>query len=184
MAQLPFDEIDLLIVDHIGKEGSGSGMDTNVIGRDIAGYSTALHAKTDVKPVISHTFVRDLSPMTNGNGIGLDLADFATTRAVEAVNLRYTFLNELTAISLVSARIHIYFDTDREALASLASETPEKLGLVRIANTLSLDSFLVSPACIPADNRCTGIEIVGEPREMESIPPGTSPGERIRPPTL
>jgi hypothetical protein len=181
VARLPLDEIDLLIVDQIGKEVSGSGMDTNVIGRDITGYSTALYSKSAVRPLILRIFVRDLSSATDGNGIGLGLADFTTTRAVKALNLRHTYLNALTAISLASARIPIHFDTDRQviehALASLASDCVDKLRVVRIANTLSLDRLLVSPACIPYMKTETSIHIVGKAMEMEFDTFGNLAGE-------
>jgi hypothetical protein len=171
LARLPFDEIDLLIVDQIGKEISGTGMDTNVIGRDIIGYSTCIHSDSPVKPHIFRIFVRDLTPATNGNGIGLGLADFTTTRAVKALDLRYTYVNALTALGLLPAKIPIQFDNDREAisaaLATLASSTPEKLRVVRIANTLCLDRFLVSESCIGSVPRRPGITTAGTALDME-----------------
>jgi hypothetical protein len=171
MPHLPLDEIDLLIVDQIGKEISGSGMDTNVIGRDITGYSTSLHSNHPVTPHIFRIFVRDLSPATNGNGTGIGLADFTTSRAVKALDLRYTYMNSLTAIGLQPAKIPIHFDKDHEAiqqaLLSLASATPDSLRVVRIANTLSLDRFLASESCVDLINRCPGVTIVGEARDMQ-----------------
>jgi len=171
MPHLPLDEIDLLIVDQIGKEISGSGMDTNVIGRDITGYSTSLHSNHPVAPHIFRIFVRDLSPATNGNGTGIGLADFTTSRAVKALDLQYTYINSLTAIGLHPAKIPIHFDTDREAiqqaLLSLASATPETLRVVRIANTLSLDRVLVSESCMDLINGRPGVTLVGEARNME-----------------
>jgi hypothetical protein len=171
MARLPFDEIDLLIVDQIGKEISGSGMDTNVIGRDITGYSASLSPDSRVTPRIFRIFVRDLSPATNGNGIGIGLADFTTTRAVQALDLRSLYVNALTSIGLQPAKIPIHFATDRnaihEALASLAYSAPERLRVVRIANTLSLDRFLVSESCAVLGKGRPGVTTAGRAREME-----------------
>jgi hypothetical protein len=171
LARLPFDEIDLLIVDQIGKEISGTGMDTNVIGRDIIGYSASLRTDTTIKPHVFRIFVRDLTPATNGNGIGIGLADFTTSRAVKALDLKYTYVNALTSIGLLPAKIPIYFDTDREALqqsiASLATDTPEKLRVVRIANTLSLDRFLVSEACANLVKGREGVTVAGMAGEMQ-----------------
>jgi hypothetical protein len=171
MASLPFDEIDLLIVDYIGKEISGTGMDTNVIGRDMNGYSTSLGANSPVNPHISRIFVRELTRATNGNGIGLGLADFTTTRAVKALDLRYTYINALTSMGLLPAKIPIHFDTDREAihaaLATLASSTPEKLRIVRIANTLTLDRFLVSESYVDSLTERSGVTAVGTPLDLE-----------------
>jgi len=128
---LPFDEVDLLIVDRIGKDISGSGMDTNVIGRDIAGYTSSLHSESTVTPRVSRIFVRDLTPASNGNGIGIGMADFTTARLVKGLNLQYTYMNALTSLGVLPAKIPIYFDNDREAiqaaLASLAAPDPEKV---------------------------------------------------------
>jgi hypothetical protein len=176
LARLPFDEIDLMVIDHIGKEISGSGMDTNVIGRDITGYSSALHAKSPVKPRVSRIFVRDLTPATNGNGIGIGMADFTTARLVKALNLQYVYMNALTSLGLSPAKIPIYFDTDRQAiqaaLASLAEPNQEKLRVVRIADTLNLDRFQVSESCLDAVNGHPGLTTVGKAREMEFDPGG------------
>ena len=83
MPSLPFDEIDLLIVDAIGKDLSGTGMDTNVIGRSVNGYSSSLIQAIPARPQIHRIFVRDLTQTTNGNAVGIGLADFATTPSCE-----------------------------------------------------------------------------------------------------
>ena len=171
MPQLPLDEIDLLIVDQIGKEISGSGMDTNIIGRDITGYSTSLQHSNGVTPHISRIFVRDLSHATNGNGIGIGLADFTTDRAIRALDLRYMYINATTSIGLHSAKIPIHFPNDREtiheALATLASLHPEKVRIVRIINTLSLERMLVSECCSEMLEKRPGVSIIGQAREMQ-----------------
>jgi Lactate racemase N-terminal domain len=171
LARLPFDEIDLLIVDRIGKDISGSGMDTNVIGRDIIGYTSSLHSSNTVTPRVSRIFVRDLTPASNGNGIGIGMADFTTARLVKSLNLQYTYMNALTSLGLLPAKIPIYFDTDRDAvqaaLASLAAPHPEKLRVVRIADTLNLERFQVSEACVGVTNGHSGVTTAGAPRPME-----------------
>jgi len=176
MPRLPLDEIDLLIVDQIGKEISGTGMDTNIIGRDIAGYSTSLHNSSAVTPHIARIFVRDLSRATNGNGIGIGLADFTTDRAVKALDLRYMYINATTAIGLHPAKIPIHFETDREAiqpaLATLALEHPEQARVIRIANTLSLERMLVSEACIGMLEKLPEVSITGQAQTMHFDPAG------------
>jgi hypothetical protein len=171
LARLPFDEIDLLIVDRIGKDISGSGMDTNVIGRDIAGYMSTLRSSSTVTPRVSRIFVRDLTPASNGNGIGIGMADFTTARFVKSLNLQYTYMNALTSLGMLGAKIPIYFDTDRDAiqaaLASLAAPQPEKLRVVRIADTLNLERFQASEACVGATNGHPGVTTAGAPRAME-----------------
>lgn len=176
LARLPFEEIDLLIIDRIGKDISGSGMDTNVIGRDIVGYTSSLHSDSPVTPRVSRIFVRDLTPASNGNGIGIGMADFTTARLVKALNLQYTYMNALTSLGLLPAKIPIYFDNDRgaiqAALASLAAPDPEKSRVVRIADTLNLDRFLVSESCVSAINGHQGVTIAGAARAMEFDPAG------------
>ena len=150
MSHLPFEEIDLLIVDEIGKEISGTGMDTNVIGRGVLGYIASLNPDGEPRPRIFRIFVRDLTVATNGNGIGLGLADFTTGRAVRALNLEYMYTNAITSLGLPAAKIPMYFESDREvlekAVASLATGTPQTLRIVRIGNTLEMDRLLVSEA--------------------------------------
>lgn len=172
MARLPLDEIDLLIIDEIGKEISGAGMDPNVTGRDGSGYSDSLLTKsTWAPPNVFRILVRDLSAATNGNGIGIGLADFTTTRAVKALDMRYTYMNALTSIKLLGSKIPIHFDSDREAIqqgmATLATPHPETLRVVRIASTLSLERMLVSESCILLLAGRSDIEVTGVPLPMQ-----------------
>ncbi|MGH9599675.1 MAG: lactate racemase domain-containing protein [Terracidiphilus sp.] len=175
MPRLPLDEIDFLIVDEMGKEISGTGMDTNVIGRDIMCYSASLrengHApRLPGTPLIHRIFVRGLSAATKGNGVGLGLADFTTTRLVKALDLRATYVNALTSLGLMTPKIPIHFDTDREAieqgLATLAADDAAKLRVVRIANTLRLDRLLVSESCAEPLSRRQDVRLYGPAEEM------------------
>jgi hypothetical protein len=171
MPRLPMDEIDLLIVDKIGKEISGTGMDTNVIGRGILGYSATLSSDVERSPRIFRIFVRDLTRHTNGNGIGIGLADFTTTRLVRELDLQSTYINALTSLGLPTVNIPIHFETDCEtighAIASLASEKPERLRIMRISDTLNLDRLLVSESCIETFRGVLNVTIVGEPVPMQ-----------------
>lgn len=148
LPRLPFSEIDLLIIDEIGKEISGTGMDTNVIGRGVLGYIAALQPTEGAKSHISRIFVRGLTSATNGNGIGIGLADFTTTRAVNAINRNYMYTNALTSLGLPTAKIPMYFDTDSEAIGhainSVGKASADDLRIARIKNTLSLDHMFVS----------------------------------------
>ena len=171
LARLPFNYIDLLIVDEIGKEFSGAGMDTNVIGRDICGYNTSLTWGKGLRPRISRIVVRSLSEATNGNGAGIGMADFTTTRAVQALDLKSTYLNAITAMSLQCAKIPIHFDTDREvlrhAISSLATFSLDELKVVRISNTLDLERFDVSVPCLDALDQCSNVEVIGSPKQLD-----------------
>src|SRR5271156_5516857 len=171
LARLPFEEIDLLIVDRMGKDISGSGMDTNVIGRDIAGYTSSLHSEGPVTPRVSRIFVCDLTPASSGNGTGIGMADFTTARLVKTLNLQYTYMNALTSLGVLAAKIPIYFDNDREAiqaaLASLAEPDAEKLRVVRIADTLNVERLQASEACVRGMNGHAQGTSVGKARDME-----------------
>ncbi|MDY6953895.1 MAG: lactate racemase domain-containing protein [Thermodesulfobacteriota bacterium] len=145
LARIPFDPIDVLIIDEIGKDISGIGMDSNVTGRhrDLVGdFFTAPHVK--------RIFVRDLSPGTKGNGNGIGLADVTTQRLVEALDLEKTYTNALTAISPEKAAIPMHFDKDRQCLEAclktIGLVEPEAARIVRVKNTLTLDKLLVSQA--------------------------------------
>ena len=171
LARLPFEDIDLLIIDRMGKDISGSGMDTNVIGRDIAGYLSSLHPDGSITPRVARIFVRDITPASNGNGVGIGLADFTTARLVKALNLQYTYMNGLTSLGLIPAKIPIYFDNDREAveaaLTSLAVADRGDLRVVRIADTLNLKRFQASEPCVRALNGHSGVAAAGKASEMD-----------------
>jgi hypothetical protein len=148
MPLLPFDEIDLLIVDRIGKNISGAGMDPNVINRSIHGYDSLPMRGDRPAPFIRRIFVRGLTPETHGNAIGIGMADATTARLVREMDPRATAINSLTALTPQSAKIPITFDTDREAiermLASLPLADSRAAKIVRIADTLSLAEMAVS----------------------------------------
>jgi len=124
-----------------------------------------------LKPHISRIFVRDLSVATHGNGIGIGMADFTTTRAVKALNLNYTYTNVLTSLGLACAKIPMYFDTDREAIAkaidSLAGVASEKLRIVRVTDTLNLDRLLISEPLAELARGRADLEVVGAAKEIE-----------------
>ena len=171
MPLLPFDEIDLLIVDRIGKNISGAGMDPNVINRWVQGYSGALMRTEPGSPFIRRIFVRGLTPETHGNGVGIGLADITTTRLVRELDLRSTGINALTALAPQTAKIPIHFDTDREAIGraldSLAIDDVATTRIVRIADTLSLAEMDVSESLWAAASGDPRLSAAGEPRDME-----------------
>ena len=150
MPRLPFDDIDLLIVDQIGKNISGAGMDPNVVGRSVNGYSSSLAAQPESGPRISRIFVRGITGASDGNAVGIGMADFTTTATVRAINQQFTYVNALTALTPQMAKIPIHFDTDREvvqrALQSLALEDPSSARIIHIRDTLSLEVLRVSTA--------------------------------------
>jgi len=159
MARLPFDKIDLLIVDELGKNISGTGMDPNVTGvnKDILGSFCT-------KPDTRRLFVRDLTVETQGNALGIGLADFTTTRLVKKIDRQKTYINCLTGISPEKGAIPMYFDSDKEcidaAVRCLGIESIKDLRIVHIRNTLSLESFNVSKAYLEEIKNNDHIEII------------------------
>jgi len=146
-AKVPFSDLDVLIVDCIGKDISGTGMDTNVTGRnrDILGdFCTT--------PRVKRIVVRDLTAATEGNALGLGFADFCTTRTVQAMDTQKTYTNAMTGLSPEKAAIPMHFDSDREtiqaALESLGQWAPERVRVLRIQDTLHLNHMQASTALL------------------------------------
>lgn len=171
MPLLPFDDLDLLIVDRIGKNISGAGMDPNVVGRGVQGYSSALLREGKTSPFIRRIFVRGLTPETHGNAVGVGMADVTTTRVVQAIDRRSTYINALTAMGPQCAKIPIHFDTDFEALdltlGSLALGNTSEARMVRIADTLSLVDLEVSESLGPEVDAHSGLTRLSEARELQ-----------------
>ena len=147
MPGIPFSWVDLLIIDRIGKNISGAGMDPNVIGRSIHGYLTSPPTKPETLS-IRRIYVRGLTPETHGNAIGIGLADATSDRLVEEMDREVTSLNALTALSTNGAKIPIHFANDREAihrvLDTLALPDLKEAKILRIADTLNLERLQAS----------------------------------------
>ncbi len=144
VARLPFTQLDLLIVDEMGKNVSGTGMDTKVIGR---GIRLPKQKPADV-PAISLIYVRDLTDESDGNALGVGLADLVHQRLYRKIRLEETYVNVQTSLNLPVARVPMHVGSDREAfdlaLAALGSPAPSEQRLVWIRNTLELDHLFAS----------------------------------------
>ena len=169
MPTLPFDEIDLLIVDRIGKNISGTGMDTNVIGRGVHGFHLTPGESPD-NPFIWRIFVRGLTPETHGNAIGIGMAEATTSRLIAEVDAEAMRTNVITARSVQCAKLPMDFATDAEAiqamLASLPDSSPAKARVVRIRDTLTLDQFEISGALLEAASEIPALEPLGQAAPM------------------
>lgn len=165
MAKLPFNRADILIVDEIGKNISGTGMDTNVIGRFMNIYTEEPN-----EPKITRIFVRDLTNESDGNAIGVGLADYTTSRLVNSIDWKATYTNVITGLVVEKARIPVVCKTDKEAFDLLFKTIglikPEKAKLMWIKNTLSLSKMYVSEAFLPEVRNRTDLEIIGEPEDI------------------
>jgi hypothetical protein len=167
MPRLPFSKVDLLIVDELGKNISGSGMDTNVIGRK---YND--HRATDRDTVAVKTiFVRGLTEATHGNACGIGMAEFTNNRTIASVDRRITAINAITGGHAPAASLPIGFDTDRDvleaALPTIGLTDPEHARVLQISNTLHLAEVLASEAYLPLIETRDDLEVIEEPRDME-----------------
>ena len=161
MPRLPFDEVDLLIVDEIGKNLSGSGLDTNVIRRDADGS----FIKPGARPV-RRIYVRSLHPLSYGNAAGIGMADFIHERLLQAMDSKATWINAITALMPANARVPIHFPTDREALDT-AMQTfgrvdPKSAKILWIKNTLSCELMLASSAYLDETHRRSDLALETE----------------------
>lgn len=140
---LPVDDLDLLIVDEIGKNISGTGMDTNVVGRML------YHGQSEFeRPDFTRIYARDLTEASHHNAIGMGLADFIHVDAVSQVDLTDTYINAITGGEPARARLPVVAPTDEVALLLAYSATgcrsPGEMRIGVIENTLDLGRFLVS----------------------------------------
>lgn len=167
MPKLPFAELDLLIVDRMGKNFSGSGMDTNVTGRAVDGRTQKVP-----EPVVDELYVRELSPESDGNATGIGLADFCTRRLADAIDWGATYLNALTAAHPAGARLPIVCDNDRDAmrhaLNAAGVEDAAHARVVRIRDTLHIETFAASDAAL-AEMRNDGRYEIGAPTDALTV---------------
>lgn len=170
MARIPLKEVDVLIVEEIGKNISGVGMDTNVIGR------FWLPGETEPRtPKIKRIVVLDLSEKTHGNAIGIGLADVTTKRVVSKIDYDATYVNCLTAGHIETGKTPPFLPNDRDAIATALRTCgpidPERAKVVRIKNTLELERFWVSESLaemVHSDPELSRrVEVLSQPREMQ-----------------
>ena len=143
MARLPFKQIDVLVVEEIGKNISGSGMDTNVIGRP-----TNPHEPFPADPKILWIVALDITEESYGNATGIGNADFATRRLVDKIDMKATLINCITACTPGSAKIPATYESDREAILTaldcIGLTPPDRARVIRVKNTLTLGEIEVS----------------------------------------
>jgi hypothetical protein len=163
--KLPVPEVDVLIVDEIGKNISGAGMDTKVINRSVNGE----YNPWPNTPLVNRLYARGLSDLTYHSAVGLGMADVVHDRLISDVDWKPTYINSLTAGTPAAIRIPIHYPSDREALEAIAP-TVGKLDIstvtyCRIKNTLELAQVIVSENLV--DKLTSGAKVVGEPFELE-----------------
>jgi len=159
MPRIPFDQLDVLVIDEIGKNISGDGADPNITGR----YPTP---DASGGPIVTKQVVLDLTEATGGNANGLGAADFTTVRAARKMNLGATYPNALTSTVARPVALPMILPSDRLAFAA-ALLTCNAVGreprLLRIKNTLSLSELSVSTALLDDVTTNSALRVMGEP---------------------
>ncbi|MCH6268224.1 lactate racemase domain-containing protein [Neobacillus citreus] len=166
MPSLPVDEMDILLVDEIGKNYSGTGFDTNIIGR-----IRVLGVEEPKKPSIKYVIASNLSEVSHGNALGIGLADLTTKRLFEKIDIKTMNENVVTSTFLARASIPIVLDNDQEALKAALRATwgvaPEQARIVRIPNTLHIGELYVSEVIFNELKDKENIEVLEDLQEMK-----------------
>jgi Lactate racemase N-terminal domain len=166
MPRLPVSEIDVLFVDELGKNFSGTGMDTNVVGR-----FRILGVEEPESPSVKYLIVGDVSEASHGNALGVGLADFTTRRLFEKVDYEATNQNVLTSTFVERAKIPMVMESDREALRAAVrcnwGVEPEATRFVRIPNTLHLRYAYLSENLLEEALANGNVEVVEDAAELD-----------------
>lgn len=164
--KLPIEQLDILFIDEIGKNYSGSGMDTNVIGR--------LRIEGEQEPTFpdyKHIIASNLSEVSHGNATGIGLADLTTERLFQKINLRMMNENVITSTFLKRASIPMVLPSDRDAIITSIQcnnvVEPETVRFMRIPNTLHLEEMYISEALLSEVELLDNVEILNGPEPMK-----------------
>jgi hypothetical protein len=164
---IPVKELDILIVDEIGKNFSGAGMDTKVINRSGRRGPNVW----DGVPTIHRVFARDLSPLSYGNAVGIGLCDVIADRLYKKIDFEPTWINSLTASSLTASYVPLHFANDRTCIEKIAPTCGKldvsDVSIAWIRNTMDLSELLISANLLDEVRRNPEIAVLGEPVEIE-----------------
>ena len=164
LAKIYFNKFDVLILDEIGKNITGTGMDTNIIGRYHTPYASG-------GPDITKLLVLDLTKESHGNGNGIGLADFTTRRFYEKMKFDQTYPNSITSTVQITIKLPMILDTDKLAIqgaiktSNLRDYNDAKI--VRIKNTLELEYIYFSESLLEEAKASPYLEILSEPEYFD-----------------
>ena len=159
--RVPFNNFDILIVDEMGKNISGTGMDTNIIGfwRRFGGERI---------PDYHTLIIRDLTPESHGNAMGIGFADLTTHRLVDKIDYKPTYTNGIASATWAIVRIPITLENDRECLrVALEQHESGNAKIIHIKNTLELEELYISENLIEEAGGRDDLEINGETVDMQ-----------------
>ena len=177
MPALPVSDIDVLYVDSLGKNYSGTGMDTNVIGR-----FRILGVDEPETPAVKYIVVGDVSEESHGNALGIGLADLTTRRVADRVERKAMNANVITSTFIERAKVPMVLASDEEAIETAVrcnwGVPPEETRFVRIPNTLHLEYLYVSESMVEEVLANAETEVAGVPEELRFDPEGYLVGFR------
>lgn len=167
MPKLPFDEMDVVVVDQLGKDVSGQGMDTNVTGR----RHFTINEPEPESPVINRIVARGYTDTTAGNAMGMGQADFAHRDVLDGLDWAKSLINAITASTVRGVRLPPVVENDRAALiGALGTIGPvdgEEARVLRVTDTMRLKRVYASPALIEAAREREDLKVVEEPTPIE-----------------
>ncbi|MEE2781041.1 MAG: lactate racemase domain-containing protein [Planctomycetota bacterium] len=174
MAKLPLEQIDILLIDEIGKSISGTGMDTNIVGRKLQDHAPG----PEETPAVRTIAIRGVR---GGNGNGIGLAEFCTSRAVAQTDWEATRINGLTAMHVAATMIPVECPNDRDmldrALQTIGLRKVEDAKLVWIKNTKELDTIVCSTACLAELQNAPGVSPQSDCRPLRFDTEGNLPDD-------
>ena len=160
VARIPFPKLDLLIVDELGKNISGTGLDTKIVGRGV-------ELQPGDAPQIRLIYVRDLTPESAGNALGVGLADAIHERLYRKIDLQKMYANARTSMNPPMPRIPIFWPSDEQAigwlLGALGSPEPAEQRVAWIRNTLNLNRIAISELLARDAANLPGWRLLPEP---------------------
>jgi hypothetical protein len=163
MPKLPFDELDVLVVDRLGKDISGQGMDTNVTGRR---HFMISEPEPD-SPEIKRIYARGLTGKTKGNAMGMGAADFCHREVLAALDAEKSLINAITASTVRGVRLPPVVETDRAGYIALLSTVgvtdPLNVRALRVADTMHLQTLYASPALVEKARERDDLRVVDDP---------------------
>ncbi|MFH1266073.1 MAG: lactate racemase domain-containing protein [Planctomycetota bacterium] len=178
IARLPFERVDVLLIDQIGKNISGTGMDTNIVGRKFSDHA----AMEDEFPKVKLIVLRGLTPETHGNAVGLGLAELCKSQMLRETDFEITRLNAIVAAHVSGAMPPLDYETDREildiALGAIGLVEPADAKLLWIRNTLELSEIECSAAYLEEARTRDDLEILTDPRPLPLDSDGNLPDLR------
>ncbi|MFP8954762.1 DUF362 domain-containing protein [Natrialbaceae archaeon A-arb3/5] len=167
MPKIPFEEVDVLVVDQLGKDVSGQGMDTNVTGR----RHFTINEPEPESPEIKRIFTRGYTDKTKGNAMGMGQADFAHREILEELDWSKSLINAITASTVRGVRLPPVVENDRAglqaALGTIGPVEPDEARVLRVTDTMRLKECYASPALLDEARERDDLRVVSEPESIE-----------------